>query len=253
MPAAAPAPSPLATTAPLTAGSTHPSALAAVDSVSPASLAQGARNQLATITGSGFENRCRTYSVTFSSSGVTATGVERRSDTVMTAYVTVGYGFFSGLRDVTASGRGGCAGFSFTGTGKFTVTPTQPPGIAVGLNHSCALTRTGGVKCWGDNRSGQLGNGTTIGSRTPVDVTGLAPGVLKISAGQVSTCVLTRSHGVKCWGDNTSGQLGNGTTISSPTPVDVMGLASGVEAVAVGWRHACALLTGGTVKAGVAP
>jgi hypothetical protein len=97
-------------------------ALAAVDSVSPASLAQGATSQPVTITGSGFERRCRTYDVTFSGSGVTATGVERRSDTVMTAYVSVAAGAPVGLRDVTASGSGRCADFSFTGIGKFTVT-----------------------------------------------------------------------------------------------------------------------------------
>ena len=97
-------------------------ALAAVDSVSPASLAQGATNQLVTINGSGFERRCRTYSITFSGSGVTATGVHRSSDTVMTAYVTVAAAAPLGSRDVTASGSGRCDGFSFTGTAKLTVT-----------------------------------------------------------------------------------------------------------------------------------
>ena len=106
-------------------------ALAAVDSVSPASLAQGATNQLVTITGSGFERRCRTYDVTFSGSGVTATGVERRTDTVMTAYVTVAAAAPLGSRDVTASGSGRCADFSFTGTNKFTV--TAGAGIATKL------------------------------------------------------------------------------------------------------------------------
>ena len=60
-------------------------ALATVDSISPASLAQGATLQPVTITGSGFNNRCRTYDVTFSGSGVTASGVSRISDSVMTA------------------------------------------------------------------------------------------------------------------------------------------------------------------------
>jgi len=97
-------------------------ALASVDSVSPSSLAQGATNQPVTITGSDFERRCRTYEVTFSGTGVTATGVERQSHTVMTAYVTVAGAAPLGPRDVTVRGSGRCDGFSFTGTGKLTVT-----------------------------------------------------------------------------------------------------------------------------------
>jgi len=97
-------------------------ALAAVDSVSPGSLAQGATSQPVTITGSGFD-RCSTYSVTFSGSGVTATGAARsRRHTVMTANVTVAADASVGSRDVTVSGSGGCTGFSFLGIGKFTVT-----------------------------------------------------------------------------------------------------------------------------------
>jgi hypothetical protein len=97
-------------------------ALASVDSVSPSSLAQGATHQLVTITGSDFERRCRTYEVTFSGSGVTATDVERISRTVMTAYVTVAATAPLGPRDVTVSGSGHCDGFRFTGIGKLTIT-----------------------------------------------------------------------------------------------------------------------------------
>jgi predicted RNA methylase len=97
-------------------------ALAAVNSVSPSSLAQGATSQPVTITGSGFEASCDTYSVTFSGSGVSATGVALSSATQMTANVTVTAGAAVGLRDVTASGSGTCAGFSFVGIDAFSVT-----------------------------------------------------------------------------------------------------------------------------------
>ena len=84
--------------------------------------------------------------------------------------------------------------------------------IAAGYVHTCALTNVGSVKCWGWGEHGQLGDGTTTFSHaTPVDVNGLTGGVLTIAAGDVYTCVAMSTGGVKCWGWNISGQLGDGT------------------------------------------
>jgi alpha-tubulin suppressor-like RCC1 family protein len=120
--------------------------------------------------------------------------------------------------------------------------------IALGSPHSCALTTEGGVMCWGDNEFGQLGDGTTTRRTTPVDVLGLRSGVRAIAAGGGHTCALTTEGRVNCWGYNPDGELGDGSTVNSSTPVEVSGLAGGVAALALGVYHTCALMRGGAVR-----
>ncbi|MDD5225316.1 MAG: fibronectin type III domain-containing protein [bacterium] len=120
--------------------------------------------------------------------------------------------------------------------------------IAAGGNHSCALTNEGGVKCWGSNGRGELGTGDTYSYPTAMDVSGLFSGVSQITAGFYHTCALTTSGGVKCWGYNSKGELGDGTTTQSLIPIDVWGLSSGVVYISAGTSDTCAVLQSGAVK-----
>ena len=123
--------------------------------------------------------------------------------------------------------------------------------IAGGQSHSLALTSTGQVLAWGSNSYGQLGNGSTTNSSTPVAVS-LPSGttVTAIAGGFYHSLALTSSGQVLAWGWNFYGQLGNGTTTNSSTPVPVS-LPSGttVTAIAVGFYHSLALTSSGQVLA----
>lgn len=120
--------------------------------------------------------------------------------------------------------------------------------VSVGNYHGCALLDTGGVKCWGANNYGQLGDGTTTTRTSPVSVSGLTSGVSSISVGSGTSCAVLTSGALKCWGRNDQGQIGDGTTTHRNTPTTVSGLSSGVKLVGVGNLHACATLISGGAK-----
>lgn len=142
--------------------------------------------------------------------------------------------FSDGVTDV------GAARLTTLGAGQATIT--------AGRRHTCGLSSDGGVKCWGRNYYGALGDGTRTDRKTPVSVAGLATGIVAVSAGGAHTCALTHFGAVKCWGGNDHGQLGDGTNAIRLTPVSVLGLSSGVVAIAIGELHSCALTSAGKVE-----
>jgi hypothetical protein len=150
-----------------------------------------------------------------------------------------------------SSGSVQCWGWNIYGQlGNGTEWDSTTPVTVVGISNAtaiassdyfnCALLATGAVQCWGDNSSGELGGGTIEGeSRIPVTVPGISTATA-ITAGGKSACAVLRSGFVKCWGDNTYGQLGNGTTTIALTPVRDFAV-NAPTTLAAGWGHACAL------------
>ena len=138
-----------------------------------------------------------------------------------------------------------CAPLLFSPTANALVDFTGVTELAVGAGHNCAV-QAGSVRCWGDNTSGQLGDGTTLPHATPKPVGGLASATA-VSLGVNHSCALLGDGTVRCWGANDSGQLGDGTLQPHAIPSEVSGL-SGVAQISAGEYHTCALLTNGTVR-----
>lgn len=118
--------------------------------------------------------------------------------------------------------------------------------VAAGANHTCAVLQDGTARCWGLNRDGQLGNGSTADDpvTSPVQVQGLSS-VTDISAGG-NTCVVLQSGETRCWGQaGLEEQLGPDQD-DSATPVDVPTLPK-ASRVSVGQNHACAVLQTGEI------
>jgi alpha-tubulin suppressor-like RCC1 family protein len=136
-------------------------------------------------------------------------------------------------------------------------------------DYTCALLSGGSVDCWGENRDGELGDGTNEGpeqcggyigfvcSRVPVPVTGITDATA-IAAGASHTCALLSNGGVECWGEGGYGQLGDGTEAGpeqciegEPSPCSTKPIAVSAiinaTAIAAGDLHTCALLSTGGV------
>jgi alpha-tubulin suppressor-like RCC1 family protein len=135
------------------------------------------------------------------------------------------------------------------GVQPYSITPVEVGGIASatqlssgGDPDSCAVLSNGHVECWGRNIYGELGTGTVGGyASVPGEVTGISSAI-QVSVGARHTCALLSNAHVDCWGDNSKGELGNGTETNSDVPVEVTGISSAIQ-VSSGNGQTCALLS----------
>lgn len=153
---------------------------------------------------------------------------------------------------LTASGNAFCWGLNSKGQlgdgGRLDrLEPTLVGGavetIVGGSEHTCGISQ-GSVLCWGGNASGQLGDGSGEDRTSPVEVQGLPGRPIRLAAGGVHTCALIVGGEAWCWGQNLSGQLGDGTTQSRNAPVAVAGGLTFSEIYA-GGAQTCGRTTGG--------
>lgn len=130
------------------------------------------------------------------------------------------------------------------------------PQLVVGLQHTCFLNSSQEVKCWGLNSNGQLGydDTTTRTSVSTLTAVQLGQKALQISAGFYHTCALLEDGNVKCWGRNSSGQLGyddttnRGNSSGSMASLQNVNLGKTAKKIAVGSSTSCAILSDDTLK-----
>jgi alpha-tubulin suppressor-like RCC1 family protein len=115
--------------------------------------------------------------------------------------------------------------------------------VTSGPDTGCALNPSLTVDCWGQ----YVGDGTANTYDTAQAITDLPAGIAQVSAAYQGACTVTSGGGLDCWGDNTWGEVGNGTSgspVTSPVAVSITGT---VQAVSTGGQHACAVVNGATM------
>jgi Regulator of chromosome condensation (RCC1) repeat len=163
------------------------------------------------------------------------------------------------IADGTPCGPATCDGLSLCSAGQCQTVPLPETGscgcnderpqvsLAVGANHTCRITPSRTVECWGLNSHGQLGNGTFEESNVPVQVTGLTD-VVQISGSWYHTCARTAGGRVYCWGANHEGNVNPGGSwnpgVNLPYLIPEL---SDVVSVSAGEFATCAVKSDGTV------
>jgi alpha-tubulin suppressor-like RCC1 family protein len=149
---------------------------------------------------------------------------------------------------IRANGKLYCWNTDGTGSSLYSISGYSDwKSVSVGRSHQCAIRGKGYLYCWGDDTYGQVGNGSTTGNPTsPVRVAGSSTSWTSVSAGATHTCGILGGGYLYCWGDDTYGQLGNGSTAGSQIgPVRVAGSSTSWKSVSAGDAHTCGILGGG--------
>lgn len=167
-----------------------------------------------------------------------------------------GLAYCWGLDSAGRVGDGGAAGSSFASPVAVDMSPIAADAafvqVSAGLAHSCGTTSDGAAYCWGSDSNSALGNGLVLTSDqpspSPVDVTSIAGSTafVEVYALRLHTCGLTTDGVAHCWGSDSNGQLGNGSTATedqeSPSQVDdsTMPRYASIVDITAGEAHACA-------------
>lgn len=120
--------------------------------------------------------------------------------------------------------------------------------ISLGDTHTCVVVQYEGIRCWGSNPYGELGNNSLSTSQVPVNVASVGKVFKTISLGSGFACALSSEREVFCWGRNTNGQIGDGTTANRRTPVGPIVFPTTVEQISAGLGSVCALLSNSTIR-----
>jgi alpha-tubulin suppressor-like RCC1 family protein len=143
---------------------------------------------------------------------------------------------------VVQAALAGLQGTAISFTGVITLPPYRATAISMGEAHTCAISLTQQMDCWGNNQHGELGDGTTTRRLTRVAVAGGLP-FSSVSTSGTFSCGIA-SGTTYCWGDNTNAALGDGTTTDRFVPTPVTGDVA-FTALSVGADHSCALTSAG--------
>lgn len=180
----------------------------------------------------------------------TPTAVAAPLNSGQVSYASVSAGFLHSC-GITTTSKIFCWGSLGGATSSIPVEKTNPfsqswasLGEGPTAQHVCATTSTNVAWCWGDNTSGQLGNGSGgagFKSSAPVGVLSGGVSFVATSTGYLHSCALTSTSDAYCWGEAYNGELGNGSQVWSKTPVQVLSGGVKFSKIAVGDSHACAI------------
>ncbi|MEO0247977.1 MAG: RCC1 repeat-containing protein [candidate division WOR-3 bacterium] len=119
--------------------------------------------------------------------------------------------------------------------------------LAVRGNRGCSIKLDGTLWCWGDGSDGALGVGDELDHYLPVQVVNLGNETQEIWTGYRTTCARKTDNSWWCWGDNSTGQFGDGVTTNRSSPKNIVNLATTITLLSIGSEHACALEGNGSL------